>query len=249
MNRPSKEHIIKRYDQELEHLHNLVLDIGALVRSQLASAMKALDESSVDIARDVIEMDSEVNKLDIQADDEMIRLLAKRHPVAGDLREIITITKAVTDLERVGDEVRKIAQMTINLHADSKTSLNNHIARDIRIMAEYVDVMLEMVMASFDQLDLDKAMETLRMDLHLEEEYKSALRRLATFLMEDSRCVGLVIEVALALRALERMGGHAKNIAGYVIFLATGKDVRHEKLEAIETELGELVLAKPNSLN
>lgn len=233
----NNEHIIKRFDQELRELHTLVLEIGTLVRHQLARAMQALDEGSIEIARDVIEMDSEVNALDIQADEEMIRLLAKRHPVAGDLREVITIAKAVNDLERIGDEVRKLALMTINLNKDTKAVLNGNITRDIRMMAEFVDVMLEMVMTSFDQLDLDKALETMRMDLHLEEEYKSALRRLATFVMEDARCVGQSIEVTLALRALERMGGHAKNIGGYVIFLVTGRDVRHESLETIEQGL------------
>ncbi len=94
-----------------------------------------------------------------------------------------------------------------------------------------------MSLTAFDELDAPRALEVIRLDSELEEEYRSALRRLTTFVMEDSRTIGHMVDVVLGLRALERIGGHAKNIAGYVIFLITGSDVRHESLERIEAQI------------
>jgi phosphate transport system protein len=229
-------HIVKRFDGELGHLHQLVLHAGALVRSQLQQAVKTLEDEDPKAAREVISRDREVNALDIQADEEMIRILAKRQPVARDLREVITISKAVCDLERVGDEARKIARLTIHIYDNDSSPPNTQILRDIHTMADFVDRMLEKALNSFENLDLQKALEVLRMDAELDNEFKSCLRRLSTFLMEDSRSVGHIIDVVLAIRALERIGGHGKNIAGHVLFLVKGKDVRHESLETIERE-------------
>jgi phosphate transport system protein len=230
-------HIVKRFDGELGHLHQLVLEIGTLVRSQLAQAVKTLEDEDPKAAREVISQDQEVNALDVQAEEEMIQLIAKRQPVAKDLREVITISKAVCDLERVGDEARKIARLTIHVYDNDGSPPNSQILRDIHTMAAFVDHMLELSLESFNNLDLEKALEVLRMDAELDNEFKSCLRRLSTFLMEDSRVVGHVIDVVLAIRALERIGGHGKNIAGYVVFLVKGKDVRHESLEEVEREI------------
>jgi phosphate transport system protein len=104
-------------------------------------------------------------------------------------------------------------------------------------MSSFVKDMLAKSLEAFDELDLAKAVAVIRMDRDLEEEFRSSLRRLSTFLMEDARSVGHVVEVVLCLRAIERIGGHAKNIGGYVVFLVKGKDVRHESLEAVEAEV------------
>jgi len=232
-------HTVKRFDGELGHLHQLVLQVGTMVRNQLALAVKTLEDEDPKAAREVISRDQEVNALDVQADEEMIQILIKRQPVAKDLREVITISKAVCDLERVGDEARKVARLTIHVYDNDGSPPNNQILRDIHTMADFVDRMLEMCLEAFNDLDLQKALEVLRMDAELDNEFKSCLRRLSTFLMEDSRSVGHVIDVVLTIRALERIGGHAKNIAGHVVFLAMGKDVRHKTLEAVEREISE----------
>jgi phosphate transport system protein len=230
-------HIVKRFDGELGHLHHLVLQAGAMVRNQLQLAVKTLEDEDPKAAREVISRDREINALDVQADEEMIGILARRQPVAKDLREVITISKAMCDLERVGDEARKIARLTVHLYDNDGSPPNSQILRDIHTMAAFVDRMLEKSLDSFNDLDLQLALEVLRMDAELDNEFKSCLRRLSTFLMEDSRSVGHVIDVVLAIRALERIGGHAKNIAGHVVFLVKGKDVRHESLEAVEREI------------
>ncbi len=237
MNEVVSGHIVQRYDDEMNHLRDLVLAIGDLVREQLRNAIDTLKEGDTDTARSVIARDKEVNDLDIRADDEMIRLLAKRQPVAKDLRQIITVGKIVTDLERVGDEVRKIARLTIHFYDNDMPCPNHRIVADIRKMGRFVDKMLKKSMHSYNDLDLDLAIEVLQMDLEIEDHFNSSLRRLSTFIMEDSRSVGHVVETVLGLRALERIGGHAKNLAGHVVFLVKGKDVRHEDLQRVTAEV------------
>jgi phosphate transport system protein len=230
-------HIMQRYNEEMSRLHELVLQIADLVRSQLRNAVQTLQDKDIDSAPAIIERDKEVNDLDVLADDEVVNLIARRQPLANDLREILTVAKIVTDLERVGDEARKIARLTIQFYGVNTPAPNKHIVKDIVTMARFVDHMLDLAIRSYDELDLQLALEVLELDLEIESEFGSALRRLSTFLMEDARSVGHVVETVLGLRALERIGGHAKNIAGYVVFLVKGKDVRHEDLQAVAAEI------------
>jgi phosphate transport system protein len=237
MHKSINGHTVKAYNEELEHLNKLVLQQGNLGRSQLADAVQTLKNEDPVAAAQVIERDREMNKLDVLADEEIIRIITRRQPVAKDLRDIMAVQKTVADLERVGDEARKVAYLTIHFFANDTHTPNREVLRDIFKMAEYVDSMLERALDAFDNLDLEKALDVIHEDDNLNNEFRAALRRLSTFLMEDSRCVGPFVDVVLALRALERIGGHAKNIGGYVIFLITGKDVRHENLATIRAEI------------
>ncbi len=237
MNSMTDGHTVQSYNDEMNQLHQHVMQIGSLVRDQLMRAVDSLEQEDADAARDVIERDRLVNELDIQVDDEIVHLIAKRQPMARDLREIITVGKIVTDLERCGDEARKIAMLCVHFYDHNTTSPSDVIVRDIVKLSQFVDGMLDKAVTAYDQLDLDLALEVIRMDIDLDTEFKCCLRRLSTFLMEDSRTVGHVVETVLGLRALERIGGHAKNIGGYVVFLVKGKDVRHEDLEAVAAEI------------
>jgi len=237
MNEMTDGHIVTSYDDEMKRLHQNVIRMGGMVRDQLRRAVKSLEEENAEEARAVIERDQDVNDLDIEVDDEIIHLIAKRQPLAKDLREILTVSKIVTDLERVGDEARKIAMLCVHFYDHNTTSPSDVIVRDIIKLSVFVDDMLGKAIRGFDELDLDLAVEAIRMDLDLDTEFKCSLRRLSTFIMEDSRVVGHVVETVLGLRALERIGGHAKNIGGYVIFLVKARDVRHESLENIIAEI------------
>jgi phosphate transport system protein len=237
MNEMTDGHTVTSFDDEMKLLHHNVMRMGDLVRDQLRRAVKSLEEEDVDEARTVIDRDQEINDLDIEVDDEIIHLIAKRQPLAKDLREILTVNKIATDLERVGDEARKIAMLCIHFYDHNTTSPSDVIVRDIVKLSVFIDDMLDKAIRAFDELDLDLALEAIRMDLDLEVEFRCCLRRLSTFIMEDSRVVGHVVETVLGLRALERIGGHAKNIGGYIIFLIKGLDVRHESLDKIVDEL------------
>lgn len=237
MSQSTQGHTVRSYDQELKELHGLVSTMAEQVQKQIARAVKSLEDEAPEDARAMINDDREINALDVQIDEGIIRLIAKRQPMAKDLREILTVGKIVTDLERIGDQARRIARLTIHFYDNDQPPPNYHLLQDIFRMSGFVQDLLDRAMRSFEALNLDQAIEVIRLDSTLEEDYKSALRRISTFVLEDARNVGHMIDVALALRAVERMGGHAKNIAGYVIFLATGRDVRHESLEAIVAQI------------
>lgn len=237
MNTMTDGHTVQRYNFEMNHLHSLVLQIGELVRDQLINAAMSLEKEDIKLAKAVIDKDGEINDLDVKASDEMVNLIAKRQPVARDLREILTVGKIVTDLERVGDEARKIARLTINFYGDKKNVPNPLVFRDIMKMVDFVDSMLKKSMQAFDGPDLQLALEVIRMDEELDSDFKAALINLSRFIMEHSSSVDHAVETVLGLRAMERMGGHAKNIAGYVVFLVKGVDVRHESLEVVAGEV------------
>jgi phosphate transport system protein len=237
MNDMTSGHIVKAFSEELAQLNKLVLELGNLSLDQLRRALQTLRDEDPKAAGLVIDRDQKLNDIDVKADEEIIRLIAKRQPMAKDLRDILTVQKTVSDLERVGDEARKIANLTIHFYDNGKTPPNKEILHDIYSMAEFVERMLCLCLEAFTELNLDKALDVIKQDKKLYEDFRGSLRRLSTFIMEDSRNVGSVVDIVLALRALERIGGHAKNIGGFVIFLVTGKDVRHEDIHAISTEI------------
>jgi len=230
-------HIVSSYNEDLNHLHQLVIEIKDLACRQVRDAVTSIVEEDVDSAREVILGDRAIDALDIRADEEIIRLIAKRQPVARDLREIMTVAKMVGDLERIGDQARRIARLTLRFYDNDTSPPNRQLLNDLLKMADFVTTMVEDAVTAFDQLDLDLALDVVRRDGVVGDDFRSALRRLSTFIMEDSRSVGHMLDVVLGLRSVERIGGHAKNIGRYVVFLVRGKDVRHEPLESVEAEI------------
>lgn len=237
MNEMTDGHIVSSYNKDLNHLHQLVIQIKDLACKQVREAAQSLVDEDAEAARAVIVCDREIDALDIKADEEIIRLIAKRQPVARDLREIMTVAKIVGDLERIGDQARRMARLTIRFYDGDVQPPNRQLLNDLIKMADFVNAMVEDAVCAFDSLDLNCALEVIRRDDQVSEDFRSALRRLSTFIMEDSRSVGHMVDVVLGLRALERIGGHAKNIGRYVVFLVKGKDVRHKDLQAVEAEI------------
>ncbi len=232
-------HIFTRFDEEMKQLHKTVVEMGELAVNQLHDAVETLRTEDTDQAYKVINKDAELNRLDIDADDQITTIIAKRAPVAKDLRELIAVGKIVSDLERAGDEARKIAGLTIRFFEGSHRPPRDEILHAIYTLAEYVSEMLEQSMIVFDNLDLNGAVEVLNMSLRLDDQLQSVLRHLSTFILEDSRNVGNFVDIVLGIRALERFGGHAKNIAGHLVFIKLGRDVRHEGIDVIVRSIQE----------
>lgn len=233
MTAPTTQHIFKRFDNEREHLRGLVLQMGDLARQQLDDAVTTLRAAEPHTAHQVIANDAKLNQLDLQADNEIIRLIAKRQPMARDLRELIAVGKIVAELERAGDEARKIAGLTLRFYATEANPPDAEILQDIFSLAESVAAMLTRSVQAFAELDLTVAAEVLAHGTKLDSQLQSILRRLSTFILEDARKVGHFVDIILGIRALERFGSHAKNIAGHVTFIQLGRDVRHEGDEAV----------------
>jgi phosphate transport system protein len=226
-------HTVHRFDEELNKIASLVDRMGALAIDQLQRAVQTLKDEDPVAAQHVISRDRELNALDVEIDEKIIQMIAKRQPMARDLRQIVTLGKVVNELERAGDEARKLAKLAVHFYEGEGAIPSEHILRDIYSMADYVGEMLTKSMRGFSSLDIQLALSVLKMDEQLENEFSSTLRRLSTFIMEDSRNVGHFVEIVLCIRALERFGGRAKNIAGHIIFLAKGHDVRHATVDEI----------------
>jgi phosphate transport system protein len=221
-------HTVRQFDTELEELRGLVLKMGKLVLQQIRDALDGLIGDKVALAKMVQRREDWVDAMEIEADDRIIDLLVKRQPVGPDLRTILSLGKSVRDLERMGDEAERIARAALEAHERNPGfKPSSELLRDVEPMGQLAIELVEGTLRALTQLDVDEALAVTRRDNELDDNFRSALRRLATFIMEDSRTVGNVIGSTFVLKSLERIGDHATNIAEHVIYLIRGKDVRH----------------------
>jgi phosphate transport system protein len=207
----------------------LLLEMGGLVLDQLRNALHALSSKDLACALKVIDRDNDVDSLEVQTDREVLNIIARRTPVARDLRTVMVCSKAVTDLERAGDEASRIAKLSLPLLEGNGPDPSDNLLRDVCSMGRLSTNMLENSLTAMDRLDISLAEELAASQPELDAEFQSSLRRLATFIMEDSRNVGHAIRVVLIIKALERIGQHATNIAEQLIYLIRGEDVRHRR--------------------
>ena len=230
------QHISGQFNAELEGVKTHMLEMGGLVEEQIAAALSALVESDSGEAEKIVARDQEVNAMEVAIDDECSRILARRQPAASDLRLVLAIIKVITDLERIGDEAAKIARQAINL-SEEGASPSGYVA--IRHIGGHVATMLRDSLDAFARLDVEMAVQVAREDRLVDKEYANAMRSLVTYMMEDPRVIGSVLNEMWALRALERIGDHAHNIAEYVVYLAKGLNARHVRLDELIAQLEE----------
>jgi phosphate transport system protein len=233
----SQEHTLRQFDAELDQVRASVLKMGGLVEEQITKAIEALTTGNLQIADDVIASDIRINDLEIQIDSECTQIIARRQPTAGDLRMIMTVERAITDLERIGDKAEKIARMAKKIYGPDRISIPRF--NEIKHMSDMVLEMLRTSLDAFARLDVSAATQLKRQDIEVDLEFDSTLRHLITFMMEDPRMISISIDILFAAKAVERIGDHAKNIAGYVVYMAKGKDVRHASMEEMERKVAE----------
>ena len=228
------EHTSKQYDAELESVRAKVLQMGGLVEQQIIHALSALVDLDAAKAAEVIDLDHQVNALEVQVDEDCSHIIARRQPAAGDLRMIMMVVKTITDLERIGDEATKIARVAQRFsQADSVMTPK---FTEIRNMVGLVREMLRTALDAFARLDSSKTADVARQDEQVDEQFRSAMRQLITFMLEDPRTISNSLEILFVAKSLERIGDHAKNIAEYVVYMVKGKDVRHTSLDKLERE-------------
>lgn len=220
-------HISKRFNKDIEQLRNSVLSMGGLVEKQLQQAITAIVSGDSELGLQVANDDYLVNELEVSIDEECGRILAMRAPAAGDLRLIVAIIKTITDLERIGDEAEKIGFLASRLAAMDRPSDSY---RELKNLGTHVLHMVRDAMNAFARLDVDEALDVVREDERVDEEYEAIQRQCITFMMEDPRSIKRVMNVTWAARSLERIGDHAKNICEYVIYMVQGRDVRHTRI-------------------
>lgn len=225
------QHISRQFNAELEDVRQRVLAMGGLVEQQIVDAVTALTQSRADLAKQVAEGDQRVNSFEIAIDDECARILARRQPTASDLRLVVAISKTTTDLERIGDEAERIARMASEL-AGVDTARSANVA--VEHLGGHVQMMVRDALDAFARMDTEAALAVAREDQKVDREYEALMRQYLTFMMEDPRTISHVLSLIWAVRALERIGDHARNIAEQVIYFVEGKDVRHISVEDME---------------
>jgi len=231
----SSEHTSKQFDAELEAVRALVLQMGGLVESQIRLAVESLVSGDVALMNRVIADDHRVNALEVEIDENCNQIIARRQPAAGDLRMVMTVIKTITDLERIGDEAEKIARMAKLLSQKERLIMPRY--NEIKHAAELALDMLRKSLDAFARLDLSTAAQVVRQDELVDEEFRTIMRYLITFMMEDPRTISTALEILFVAKAIERIGDHAKNMSEYVVYMVKGRDVRHVTVEEIEREV------------
>ncbi len=218
------EHISKQFDAELEAVRSRVLQMGGLVEEQIVKAIDALASGDVAVLDGVIEDDRRVNAMEVGLDESCSHIIARRQPAASDLRLVMAIVKTITDLERIGDEAEKIARMAKLIHGAERL----HLPRlELKHVANLALAMLRQALDAFARLDANAALGVVKQDRSVDDEFRSILRQLITFMMEDPRTITRCLEILFVAKAIERIGDHAKNMAEYVVYMVEGRDVRH----------------------
>ncbi len=231
------EHSSKQYDIDLETLRSRVLEMGGLVESQILAAIDGLMAGDLHALDAVVAEDHRVNALEVGIDTDCSHLIARRQPAAGDLRMVLAVIKIVTDLERIGDEAAKIARMGKQSH--SRARMPSTPSTPIAAIKRVGDIALGMLRKALDalaRLDPAAAAAIVREDVAIDEEFRSIVRQLITFMMEDPRTISQSLEILWIAKAIERIGDHAKNMAEQVIYIVKGTDVRHTTVEELERE-------------
>lgn len=230
----TREHISHKFDEEISEVTSQVLQMGGLVRQQIERAVEALLTVDKAKAEKVIEDDIKVNTFDVQIDDLCNRIIVMRQPTATDLRLVMAIIKATNDLERMGDEAKRIARQAIDL---SKRGGLPGAFDSIEQLAERVKEMLNRSLDAFARRDVEEAVEVIKLDAKVDKIYENLTRQQITYMIEDPRVIHESLDLLWSARSLERIGDRSCNICEYVIYLVKGKDVRHIDIKELNNQL------------
>jgi phosphate transport system protein len=225
----ANEHISRQYDADLEAIRTRLLQMGGLAERQVIAAVRGYTDANRASLDEVLAAERTVNQLELAIDQECAHIIARRQPAARDLRLLFSIAKAVTDLERIGDEAEKIARMGKQILDRDRSALPRLPA--ISHAARRATDMLRDALDAYARLDSAAALRIIREDDAVDSEFRATLRQLVTYMIEDPRTISTALDVAWIAKAIERVGDHAKNIAEYVIYIAEGTDVRHAGTE------------------
>jgi phosphate transport system protein len=233
----SDKHLSSQFDAELSSISTRVLEMGGLVESQVGQAVYALANLSHETAAQVLVAEERVNSMEVEIDNDLWTIIARRQPTARDLRLLVAIAKAIANLERAGDEAARIArtvQRLINAGVSSRLRLP---LNDLGHESSLAVAQLRKALDAFARLDVDKAVEVLKSDDQIDQEFEGLIRKLVTYMIEDPRTISASIDLVFVAKAIERVGDHAKNLAEAVIYVVKGTDVRHYSVDSLESKL------------
>jgi phosphate transport system protein len=220
---PEREHTNREYEHELSHLRTQLLLMGTKVEDSIQGSIRALTDRESSLAEQIIGADQKIDQLELGIDELCMQILARRQPVASDLRFITSALKLVTDLERIGDLGVNICERVLELNAEPPLKLYV----DMPNMAREVQEMLHEALDAFVEADADRAEQVIALDRKVDAYYNQIFRELLTYMMEDPRNIFRALRSQSIAKLLERIGDHVTNVGEMVIFMVKGKDIRH----------------------
>lgn len=232
------DHISGQFNEELEQIRTHLLTMGGIVERQVHDAIEALLNHDIELAEQSQKVDKQTNDMEVMIDEQCTTIIARRQPTASDLRLILAVSRSTTNLERMGDEASRICRHAIELSDEGEFQRGY---QEVRHIGALVREMVKDVLTAFARSDAELAYSVAKMDKSVDQEYRSAMRSLATYMMEDPRSISSVMNVIWVLRSLERIGDHARTMAHHLIYLVSGTDVRHESLKQIKKTVEEEV--------
>jgi phosphate transport system protein len=227
------KHLSTQFDAELAGISSRVLEMGGLVESQVAQSVYALTQLSGETATQVLQVEERVNTMEVAIDRDLSAIIARRQPTARDLRLLIAISRTIANLERVGDEAARVARMVQRLINTGVSSRLRLPVGDLSFEADLAIAQLRKALDAFARLDTSQALEVLRADDQIDQEFEGLMRKLITYMMEDPRTISASIDLIFVAKAIERVGDHAKNLAEAIIYVVKGTDVRHTSVDAV----------------
>jgi phosphate transport system protein len=226
MNELGQGHTFKRYDGELSNLHLLVSEMGVVVLDQLVAALDAFFRQDVDAARKIMDNDIFVDRLEVVGDSEIIRVISRNSPMASDLRLIITVSKSISDLEKIGDEAVRIAGILLDIQRVGKGTISADLALELKDVGQLALDNLKTALALFEVWNEEQALRVIEGYRQMDNQFQQELQRAMTCIMENKLELELAVSFVLVAKSLDRITHHALNLAEYALFEMKGVDLR-----------------------
>lgn len=221
-----KGHTFKRYDGELSSLHLMVSEMGVLVLDQLVAALDAFARQDAGAARRVMDDDIHIDRLEVFGDEEIIRVISRNAPMASDLRLVITVSKSISDLEKIGDEAVRIAGILLDIKKAAHGTMSSDLALELKEVGQLALDNLRAALALFDVWNEEQALSVIEGHRQMDSQFQRELQRAMTCIMEDKMELGLAVSFVLVAKSLDRITHHALNLAEYALFEKKGIDLR-----------------------
>ncbi|MDR6983072.1 phosphate transport system protein [Rheinheimera pacifica] len=218
-------HYSQAYDEELQQAVDRLVDMGGLVQQQLRDSMTAFTTADIVLAKQVKKGDRQVNSFEVDIDEHCLDILARRQPAATDLRLVLSVLKSINDVERIGDQAKRIAKTLLKDEQGGRPSAEQ--LAELNGMSEKVQLMLQHALLAFQQIDADKALNVLREDKAIDDDYSRIMQQSLSAMMHDSQQISVSLQISNVAKALERVGDHSRNICQHAIFLSKGRNVAH----------------------
>ncbi|WP_215395947.1 phosphate signaling complex protein PhoU [Rheinheimera oceanensis] len=218
-------HYSQAYDEELQQAVDRLVDMGGLVLQQLRDSMAAFTTADIVLAKQVKKGDRQVNSFEVDIDEHCLDILARRQPAATDLRLVLSVLKSINDVERIGDQAKRIAKTLLKDEQGSRPSAEQ--LAELNGMSAKVQLMLQHALLAFQQIDADKALSVLREDKAIDDDYSRIMQQSLSAMMHDSQQISVSLQISNVAKALERVGDHSRNICQHAIFLSKGRNVAH----------------------